>query len=375
MEKLALMALISAFGMFVGLHAMNPIPTENDPFTPQDHFMIAVMDHDTPRLTSLFYHPLVDVNAYAGLYNPLSYAVQHLDQEMVTLLLTHKMLDPNAKGVEGNTVLHWLALYSWLYGDDRSYAIYALLEHDTRIRFNIPNDDGVTVEDLAGVLYKWGIVNIGYARPYQDFGSHTRKIRTSTNCPEQKVQKSREHYERECLKVKVQEALSKMRLREDAGFGQMFAVIEKEIISLDPQDLFVTAVLHRNVARVKRLLNSSEIEINTLYLGRSVVSHAALHLDYDMVEVLLSNKDLDPNIQELHGNTVLHWLFLWACAYPDSRYLWLIDLLLNDTRIDFNLANDQGKTVKDLLKMLIDTVPAVQLKPLQNLWRIWDLVR
>lgn len=324
-----------------------------NPLAGQDEFIAAVLERNIPRLIKVLNHPTIDVNAHYSGYNALSYAVQHLDQKMVEVLLAHPDLELNIRGFDGNTVLHWLVLHAWLYGDDRCFRIYELLSREAGARFDVSNDEDLIVDDLLWVLYRSHYVNIRYARPFADFGSYTVKIQEPFGDCAQIIEPLGD------LEVKVQRSLSKFRLREDG--------VRNYTTSYDE---FMAAVLGHNVAKVERLLNFSAIDVNALYFGRTALEYAVIHLDLKMIEVLLAHEKLDPNIQGLGGNTVLHWLILWARDHRDPLLDDIYHLLLNDPRTRFDLPNNEGYTADDLLNIKVTLQEAQQLllqSPLQTL--------
>ncbi len=119
------------------------------------------------------------------------------------------------------------------------------------------------------------------------------------------------------------------------------------------EDLHV-AITNGNVEMVKKLLNPSfpflsGLNLNKLdFDGRSLL-HLAYSYTYKLpssnktriFDMLLLQKELNPNIQDTKGNTVLHY----ACGtvYPDEQ-IPFIQLLLSHKDINVNLQNNEGKT-------------------------------
>ena len=135
-------------------------------------------------------------------------------------------------------------------------------------------------------------------------------------------------------------------------------------------DVFIAAVRSKDILVVKSCLQRPELAINDLCFGHTALDYAVLQLDYEMVKELLTDPDLDPNVQDQDGNTALHLLVMWGNACPSVQYLELMLLLLNDSRMRCNVPNKDGKTILQLM-----AAQGAQPPILQNLSQIWGLGR
>jgi len=129
--------------------------------------------------------------------------------------------------------------------------------------------------------------------------------------------------------------------------------------------LLMYAVFEYRKEFVEYLLSVPNINVN----HRSNTGKTTLHFceDISILKLLLSRKDLDVNIQNKWGETVLHDFCL--CGHK----AWVRELLL-DARINVLISDDDGKTARDVANILGNSLYTSLLR-IPNRTLIHDIVR
>ena len=305
--------------------------------------------------------------------NPLNFNVQnkegntalHIASTLASndtlSLLLEKNADPNIQNMAGNTPLHLACKIN-------APNIARRLLQDTRINVNLKNkEEGNTAIHIASTVANEDILSLlldKYSDPnIQNMAGDTPlHIACKMNAPKivkRILQDSR-------INVNLKNAVEGNTALHIAS-----TVANEDILSLlleknaDPniQNMAGNTSLHTackmNAPKiVKRLLQDSRINVN---LKNAVEGNTALHIastvaNEDILSLLLE-KNADPNIQNMAGNTPLQI----ACKMNAPK---IVKRLLQDSRINANLKNTlEGNTAMHIASTLaIDDILSLLLE-------------
>ncbi|AHX04733.1 ankyrin repeat domain-containing protein [Ehrlichia japonica] len=119
---------------------------------------------------------------------------------------------------------------------------------------------------------------------------------------------------------------------------------------------------------INRAPSASVLQLRTLSEETSIVERAVLSGNVNFIEALLnSNKKLNPNITDNHGNTLLHKCVDFLKWNPDKlsdkKVQYLFTKLIRNHGFDINCRNECGDTVLDMLQGLEESsvIPLIKI--------------
>ena len=136
--------------------------------------------------------------------------------------------------------------------------------------------------------------------------------------------------------------------KNEPDFRLIEHILEHSLVDINEKDkdgmtLLYIDCTYNKPKIVKMLFEIPNIDVNTKIDGETALHRASVNGYGDVVRLLLERPDIDINAQEDNeGWTALMW-----ASYVDNNLPHIVELLLQDSRIDVNVRNIHGESAWD----------------------------